>query len=244
MGIKAVVALSGGMDSTVMLHHILSGPQAIRPDEVMLVNFNYGSKHNPFEIQAAEAVRQWMSIPLLNRIEFDLRGVFQSMRPRSALLADVPVPEGHYNDDTMKQTVVPGRNLMFVSIMASLAETLSQAGSDSDPRSRITIYLGVHQGDHYIYPDCRPKFVYSADDAVWQSTDGWVRLHAPFLSYSKVDIVRRGLELGTPFGLTRTCYKNQPIACGKCGSCRERLEAFTLNNHTDFIEYEDATYAR
>lgn len=234
MAIKLVLGLSGGLDSAVLLHYALAS-RKIKPAEVMLVTFYYGSKHNPHELLSAEHVRQWMSVPMLNFKTVDLSGVYAKVRSNSALLSpNAVVPKGHYNDETMRQTVVPGRNLMFAAVMAAMAEA-EYPGGGAVP---VRLWLGVHQGDHYIYPDCRPMFVGSLTGVVDDSTESKVLVEAPFLHKTKRDIVALGLEMGTPFGLTRTCYTDAKLACGECGSCRERLEAFTLNNHQDFIQYQ------
>ena len=139
------------------------------------------------------------------------------------------IPQGHYAADNMKSTVVPGRNLIFLSIMASLAETVGAT----------EIALGVHAGDHFIYPDCRPAFIEIAKKCIELSSDNLVTIITPFLHYTKGDIVRlgNGLDMKVPFHLTRTCYTSNEIACGKCGSCVERLEAFSENNIEDPIPY-------
>lgn len=235
MAIRLVLGLSGGLDSTVLLHSAVKN--GWKPDEIKLVSFRYGSKHNPHELAAAEKVRQWMSVPLLNAVTVDLSGVYAAVATSSALLSpDNKVPEGHYNDESMRKTVVPGRNLIFASVMAAIAES---EGKSLD-RGRVEVWLGVHQGDHFIYPDCRPAFVSALHSAVAKSSEEQVAVYAPFLNLTKRDIVKLGLDIGTPFGLTRTCYSSDEMACGKCGSCRERLEAFALNGREDFIEYQEA----
>ena len=138
------------------------------------------------------------------------------------------IPEGHYNDATMSQTVVPGRNLMFASILAGYAESIGF--------NRIA--LGVHKGDHEIYPDCRKEFVKALDSCIYLSTDKSVEVYTPLIDMDKIEIVQEGLDLEVPYHLTRTCYKDQERSCGVCGSCVERLEAFKLNNVKDPIEYE------
>lgn len=235
MPIKAVVSLSGGLDSTVLLNYLMQR-DGIRPDELLVVSFDYGSKHGRYELEAAEKVRQWFSIPLLNRRVIDLELLRHIADKSSALMkSGGPIPEGHYNHDSMKATVVPGRNLMFISILASIAEIESRKNGLEHPP--VMVAVGIHQGDHFIYPDCRPTFANAASNAVYKSTDGRVVLNTPFLGKSKEDIVREGLRLGSPVHLTRTCYKDQPVACGKCGSCVERQEAFQLNGTADPIEY-------
>jgi 7-cyano-7-deazaguanine synthase len=216
---RAIVSLSGGMDSTALLDYVTAGRTAIA------VGFQYGSKHNRYEHQAAYAVAQHYGVPFKM---IDLTSVMENFKSALMMKDDAEVPEGHYEAETMRQTVVPGRNIIFASILAGVAWS---EGAEQ-------IYMGVHAGDHYIYPDCRPEFIDAMNEAVYRGTGGKVGLLAPFLHKDKTWIVGKGLENRVPFHLTRTCYKDQTIACGKCGSCQERLEAFKNNGVDDPIEYE------
>jgi 7-cyano-7-deazaguanine synthase len=123
---------------------------------------------------------------------------------------------------------VPGRNIIFLSILAGIAWS----------REATEIGIGIHQGDHAIYPDCRQSFFKVMGQAIREGTDNRVSIVAPFLDTDKAGIVKWGFKHGVPFHLTRTCYKDQPVACGKCGSCCERREAFKLYNQEDPIQYE------
>jgi len=235
--VRAVIALSGGLDSTVALAMTME-TQKLKPDEMIAVTFYYGSKHGVWETRAAEKVRQFYGIPAVtNHLKIDLSASLAAAAKVSSLGATNPaaIPEGHYNDETMRSTVVPGRNLMFLSVLSSVAEA-SLGGMR--PEGTVMVVLGVHQGDHHIYPDCRPEFVRAAGEAVCESTDYSVGLYTPLLNMDKADIVRAGIALKVPFQHTRTCYKNQERSCGKCGSCVERLEAFAANGVTDPILYE------
>jgi 7-cyano-7-deazaguanine synthase len=107
-----------------------------------------------------------------------------------------------------------------------------------------SIALGAHQGDHFIYPDCRNDFIKSAKKTVLLSSDQRIELLTPFILCDKAEIVRIGLDLGIDYSLTRTCYKDQEIACGRCGACNERQGAFALNNVIDPIEYQVQVPAR
>ena len=152
-------------------------------------------------------------------------------RSRSRLLrreTRPALPEGHYAEESMRQTVIPGRNMIFLSILAGIAESVGAQ----------YVFIGTHAGDHFIYPDCRPAFLMSMDHAVRLSSEGKVEIRAPFVDVSKVAIVAEGIRLKTPFNLTWTCYKGHRIACGKCGSCQERLEAFKANNFIDPVTYD------
>ena len=221
---KIVIGLSGGMDSATLLGSLLE-----EGHQINACTFTYGSKHNQYETEAAFNLvnfyqKKGMSV---NPFFFNLEETFKNFES-NLLKSGGEIPEGHYESENMKLTVVPGRNLIFASIMAGLAESI---GAE-------VIALGVHAGDHAIYPDCRPLFISHLRNVLFASTDGKVDVITPFLGKTKIDIVRIGQELEVPFEITRTCYKDSPIACGRCGSCQERLEAFNLNNLLDPIQYE------
>lgn len=221
---KVMVSLSGGLDSCVMLAEMLHNiPYGDRADRFKAVTFRYGSKHGDMETTAAQNIAAHLGVP--HNI-IDVRGLFDSCK--SALMKQGgELPHGHYESESMKQTVVPGRNLVFASILAAKAEA---EGYDM-------IALGVHQGDRAIYPDCRPAFIFSLKVTVAQSSEGRVNVFSPFLMWTKKDIVRIGLTIGAPFLMSRTCYEDTWRACGKCASCQERLEAFHLNDAMDPIDY-------
>lgn len=210
----AVLSLSGGLDSTTVLAWLVAA--GIKP---LCYWFDYGSKHNPYERTAVSRIADHYgaSLTLL-----DLREAFAGLKS-NLLLGGGDIPEGHYTDSSMSQTVVPGRNLIFLSYAAAVAESTGAQ----------YIALGIHQGDHAIYPDCRREFFKAADTAIYLSTAGKVQVLAPFIDGDKTDIVRWGLANNVPYQWTRTCYKNQPHPCGKCGACVERAEAFRLNGASD-----------
>lgn len=217
---KTVIALSGGLDSAVLLAHSIKSGYDVQT----AVGFDYGSKHGKYEREAARELANHYAV---SYHVYDIRGLMQNNK--SVLLqGQGEIPEGHYEEESMRQTVVPGRNLLFISIMAGLAE------ASGIPN----IMVGCHAGDHFIYPDCRPSFVAAAKSAVFNSSDGKVTLATPFLHNDKAGIVALGHKLGVPFAKTRTCYKAQAIACGKCGSCQERLSSFAKNKLTDPLQYE------
>jgi len=217
---KAVVSLSGGMDSTTVLAEAVLKHGK---DSVMAVGFNYGSKHNPVEIACARLVADYYGVAF--RL-VDFSAVTKDFSS-NLLSSGGDIPTGHYHEETMRQTVVPGRNLIFISILTGLAWSVGAK----------EIWLGIHAGDHFIYPDCRPTFFHAMNAAVNAGSDEKVELVAPFLHGDKTTIIRRGQNLGVPYLLTRTCYTSDTIACGKCGSCQERLEAFAANNMEDPIPY-------
>lgn len=218
---KVIMALSGGLDSATLLAHLLHSEHQVVP-----VSFMYGSKHNDYERFAASELAAHYKLEL---IQINTTHLFEHTKS-DLLMTGGDIPEGHYEAENMKSTVIPGRNLIFISIMASIAQSMKFDA----------LALGVHAGDHHIYPDCREHFINHANQAVRASSDYEIKvIMTPFLHSSKTEIVHFAKKMNVPLHLTRTCYKDQPIACGKCGSCMERLEAFNLNNITDPIQYEN-----
>lgn len=216
-GRKVVVIYSGGMDSYTVLRQA-----SAQGFEVYPVAFNYGQRHSK-ELKVAAGVCKKYGYP------FQLVDV-SSITPLikgSALTDDIDVPEGHYEEASMQQTVVPNRNMIMLSMAVGYAVSIDAEA----------VYFGAHSGDHAIYPDCRTSFV-EAMNAVCQIANYEpVDIRAPFIGQSKIDILRIGLALGLDYSETWTCYKGLEKACGKCGSCQERLEAFALNKAIDPIEY-------
>ena len=217
-----ILSLSGGMDSATLLGHLDQEGWS----DIHACSFYYGSKHNIYENHSAEKLAKYYSIPLFYIDISNIMSLFKS----NLLLTGESIPEGHYQSEQMRQTVVPSRNLIFSSIMAGIAESMGASA----------IALGVHSGDHYIYPDCRFEFIQSLDKTIHLSTDGKVKVIAPFINLFKEDILTVGYNLDkpVPYHLTRTCYKAQFLSCGKCGSCVERLEAFHKIGKEDPIQYE------
>ena len=225
---KHVIGLSGGMDSATLLGYLLEQES----EQVHCCSFHYGSKHGQWELEAARNVvlfYQSNNFPVQHH-QIDISGAFNDFKS-NLLLSGEEIPEGHYKNENMSKTVVPGRNLILASIMAGLAESVG-AG---------IVALGVHSGDHHIYPDCRPSFITALDKTIRASSDRKVIVQAPFLNLDKTKILEIGFDKvspSVPYHLTRTCYKNQAPSCGRCGSCRERLEAFQNIEMKDYIEYE------
>ncbi len=220
---KAVLSVSGGLDSVTML-----AQQIQMGNDVFPVHFQYGSKHNPYELSAFNRILQHYG--LFHHGQFaviSLIHVFEQIKS-DLLETGGAIPEGHYEEDSMRRTVVPGRNTIFSSILYGIAES----------RGFDTVLLGIHAGDHHIYPDCRPEFLNAMNSTVLAASEAKVNIKAPFLGMNKAQILSRGLYLNVPYAFTRTCYKDQRTACGKCGSCQERLWAFEQNTREDPIEYE------
>lgn len=221
MGSKlgSVISLSGGMDSATLL--AMCQASAL-PN--LAVSFDYGSKHAKYEQECVRELCKHYSVEL---IQINLRNV-GGLLSSNLLLQGGDIPEGHYEDESMKLTVVPGRNMIFISILTGIAQS----------RGAGEVALGIHAGDHAIYPDCRPEFFNSMKQTIAFSTEGQINLVAPFLDMNKISILKWGIDHSVPYQFTRTCYKNQPISCGKCGACQERLEAFLENDQTDPITYQ------
>ena len=207
-----VLALSGGLDSATLLALLLEKDNT----GVLPVFFRYGSKHNQWEEDAAIKVAAHYGVTL-HRV--DLVSVFASVQ--SALLAHDPrsIPGEEYTADSMALTLVPGRNLLFASVLASFAES----------RGMPRVALATHAGDHHLYPDCRPSFNEALDRTIQESSGGTVRLYTPFSAMDKAAVVAEGVRLGVPFALTRSCYAGGGEPCGTCGTCRERQAAFAAN---------------
>ncbi len=200
----SIIVLSGGMDSTTLIHE--------RKDQIALaVTFDYGSKHNAREIECARKNCEMLGIEhIVIPLEF-MGQYFKS----SLLIGGEDIPEGHYADENMKSTVVPFRNGIMLSIAAGLAES----------RGLKKVMLANHGGDHAIYPDCRPGFVDAMSDAIKQGTYDGIIIDAPYTNITKSDIARIGKRIGVDYNLTYSCYKGGEKHCGKCGTCVERMEA-------------------
>ena len=217
---RAIVVFSGGMDSATALWWAM---REFR--EVAAVTFEYGSKHNARELAAAETICKKLSVPQ-TVIPLDFIGKYFHS---SLLKTGGTIPEGNYNEANMASTVVPFRNGIMLAAAAGLAE---DAGFSA-------VILGNHTGDHAIYPDCRPEFIEGMARAIETGTGGKVKLLSPFCHKTKGEIASLGAELGVDFALTWSCYNGRDRHCGKCGTCRERREAFREAGLTDPTEYED-----
>lgn len=217
---KDTVAIySGGMDSFTLLCSL--------HDQGRLhsaLSFDYGQRHSK-ELDYARAVCATLSIPhTVVDLSF-MRPLFQG----SALTDDaVPLPLGHYAEESMKLTVVPNRNMIMLSI--AIAHAIAQ---------KVTrVAYGAHAGDHAIYPDCREAFVESMRNTAALCDWHGIEIHVPYLHMDKADILRVGDKLRLDYAHSWTCYAGGEKACGKCGSCRERLEAFEMIGRDDPLEYQ------
>lgn len=213
----SVIILSGGMDSTTMLYEY-------RERIALALSFDYGSNHNAREIPFARLHCERLGIPHIV-IPLDFMGRYF----KSSLLegADA-IPEGHYEDENMRSTVVPFRNGIMLSIAVGIAES-------NDLRY---VMMANHGGDHTIYPDCTPAFVDAFSRAAQAGTYVGVQLLSPYTHITKGAIARRGKALGIDYAETWSCYKGSAKHCGKCGTCVERREALAEAGIEDTTEYE------
>jgi 7-cyano-7-deazaguanine synthase len=218
----SVAIFSGGMDSTTLVYHMLD--DGYTPH---LISFDYGQRHSK-ELLYAEGTAHKLGL----RYDIvDLSGITHLISNSALTSPDdnaIAVPEGHYAQDNMKLTVVPNRNMIMLSIAAGVAVN----------NGYKYLATGVHAGDHFVYPDCRPEFIDCINDTIISGNEGfgpfaklgeneWVEdfIYAPFIRWSKAEIAVRAIELGVPFEDTWSCYKGGETHCGKCGTCVERLEA-------------------
>lgn len=237
---KCVMSLSGGMDSLSLALEMLSQGYEIRA-----YSFNYGQKH---EIELGLAKKnvdylQSLGLPITHRT-IDLRDAFSDSNS-SLHQGGEKIPEGDYRDETMKSTVIENRNIIFSSIIYGKA--LAWANKTQD---NVVITLGLHAGDHTIYPDCRPESQELAKELFKISNWGSERVDyvAPFIRIDKGEVLKHGIEACKKLGVdwkviysnTISCYtpNEKGESCGKCGTCVERLEAFEKLGLKDPVKYQ------
>lgn len=217
---STVAVFSGGLDSTVLLHAMLKQGVDVRG----AISIDYGQKHAK-EIEQAARICEWSNI---EHKAVDLRSIAQLFGESSLIAGNEEIPEGHYEEETMKSTVVPNRNMILISVAAAWATS----------KKVDTIAYAAHSGDHAVYPDCREEFAVALDRAIQLCDWHPLRLYRPLVSVSKADIVRIGSEVGAPMELSWSCYKGGTLHCGRCGTCIERREAFHLAEVEDPTQYE------
>ena len=214
---KSLIILSGGMDSVTLLYD--------KKDEIAVaVTFDYGSNHNKREEEFAKYHCNELGI---EHIIIPLTFIHDYFK--SSLLEGAPViPDGHYEDETMKSTVVPFRNGIMLSVACGLAES----------RELEKVLIANHFGDHAIYPDCRKGFIDAMSEAMKCGTYKGITIDAPYTTITKTDIAKIGKSLGIDYTKTYSCYKGGEKHCGKCGTCVERKEALRDAGIEDPTEYE------
>jgi len=221
---KKIIIISGGMDSTTLLYDVV---KKYGNKNIIALSFDYGSKHNSYELPLAQ--KSCKKLGVEQRI-INVKNIFNQFN--SALLKhkdSEAIPEGHYEDKSMKKTVVPFRNGILLSIAAGLAESIMAD----------TVFYGAHGGDHIIYPDCRIEFEKTFSSAASLGTFNKIKIKAPYRSINKIGILKKGIKLKVPYQDTHTCYNpsKKGESCGKCGACQERLEAFNKLNIKDPKKY-------
>ena len=217
MAKDSVIIYSGGMDSTTLLYEF-------KDQIAMAITFDYGSTQNARERECAILHCKRLGIKhLIIPLDF-MRQYF-----KSALLGSPEdIPEGNYDDENMKATVVPFRNGIMLSIACGIAES----------NGLTKVLIANHAGDHAIYPDCRPEFVNAMSEAMSAGTYENVTVFAPYTLLTKTEIALRGKQIGLDFSETYSCYKGGKNHCGKCGTCRERIEALREAGVNDTTVYE------
>ena len=194
--LKTVVVYSGGMDSTTLLYHLRDAGH-----ELKAISVNYGQRH----VRELEAAKTICAAVDVEHVVADLSAINPLLGDNSLSGRSVDVPEGHYEEESMKLTVVPNRNMIMLSIAIGWA--ISQKFD--------AVAYGAHSGDHAIYPDCRPEFANAMDRAAQLCDWRKIKLLRPLVNLDKGDIAQRGAELGVPFELTWTCYKGGEKHGGK-----------------------------
>lgn len=220
MAKSAIVVLSGGMDSSVLIHKLLSEQYILKA-----VTFDYGQKHGSREIEAASKQANKLS---LEHRTVDLTSITQLFGSSALTDSGIDIPSGHYTAESMKSTVVPNRNMIMLSVAAAWAIA----------EKYDFVAYAAHAGDHTIYPDCRPEFADAVSSALQLADWHKVSLLRPFVSITKSDICKLGAELGVDFSQTWSCYRGGQKHCGLCGTCVERKEAFALAGVLDPTVYQ------
>ncbi|MDI5983868.1 7-cyano-7-deazaguanine synthase QueC [Halomonas sp. M4R5S39] len=213
-----VVIYSGGMDSFTVLH------RALREGlDVHALSFDYGQRHAR-ELEVAARVCRRLGVP---HQVVDIRAIHGLIDDSALTDASREMPEGDYGQENLSATVVPNRNMILLSLAIAKAVNIGAGRVD----------YGAHGGDHVLYPDCRPEFVEAMNAVAGIANFAPVEIHAPYLRASKAEILADGLAMGLDYADTWTCYRGEELACGRCGSCRERLAAFAAHGATDPLGY-------
>ncbi|NDI36435.1 7-cyano-7-deazaguanine synthase QueC [Chengkuizengella sediminis] len=230
MNKKAVIILSGGLDSTTCM-----GIAKDQGYDLFPITFDYGQRHN-IEIEKSKQVANYYGVRDKQKIiplSFlkDFGG--SALTDENLEVPDVVKSDGSNDDSSdIPITYVPGRNLLFLSIATSYAEVLK---ADA-------IFIGVNALDYSGYPDCRPEFIAKMEEVISIATkvgvEGQkVKIETPLISWSKAEIIKEGLKIDVPYHLTTSCYNGEEEACGTCDSCRLRLKGFEEAGSKDPIPY-------
>lgn len=221
MSADAVVIVSGGMDSVTLLHHLVKN----EGHQPAVISFDYGQKHRQ-ELGFARGHVAELNCPTHQVIDL---APLQNLFAGSALVdASVAVPDYAPADEPLQPvTYVPNRNMIFLALAVALAESLGVAD----------VYYGAQRHDLYGYWDTTPDFLARLNSVYALNAASPVQIHAPFVHYSKADILRAGLALSVDYGRTWSCYRGEALACGTCSTCAERLAAFREVGLRDPLSY-------
>ena len=216
---NTILIYSGGMDSTVLLYKLLNDNYTVR-----CLSIDYGQKHKR-ELNYAKSLCEQVSVE--HKI-IDLTSVTELLSNSSLINPEQAIPQGHYEKESMKATVVPNRNMILLSLATAWAINCKAS----------SVSYAAHAGDHTIYPDCRESFANGMNEVMqlcdWHS----VKLNRPFVDMTKAEICKLGALLQVPYEKTWSCYQGNELHCGRCGTCVERREAFYLAGVEDPTEYE------
>lgn len=224
---RALVLSSGGVDSTTCVSIAV---EELRATNVATVSVFYGQRHSK-ELECAKEIAEYYDLP---HYEIDLSTVFSHSNCSLLQHSSVEVTEGSYEEQIKHtdggpvSTYVPFRNGLMLSAVASLAQSIY-------PEDEVDIYIGAHADDAAgnAYADCSQEFTDTIGNAIEIGTYHKVHLIAPLVTLNKAQVVKRGLELKTPYHLTWSCYKGGDKPCGKCGTCIDRANAFKANGVED-----------
>jgi 7-cyano-7-deazaguanine synthase len=221
------------MDSVTLAHHLHNSyPEATQH----VLSFDYGQRHVK-ELQFARACASDISADF-DIIDLSMLTDLLAQSGSSLVNRSVDVPLGHYEEESMKATVVPNRNAIMLSIATGIAVA----------EYAWIVATGVHAGDHAVYPDCRPHFIQDMNAAMRAGNEGFCEpdfhIVAPFVHSTKADIVTTGSKIGVDYSKTWSCYQGELYHCGQCGTCVERREAFELAGVEDPTIYAPLTGGR
>lgn len=221
---RALVLCSGGVDSTTLLAMAVD---KYGSENVVALSISYGQRHEK-ELQAARDVARYYHV---EQRFLDLAAIFADSSCSLLAHSEKEIPKESYaeqleeTDTKLVSTYVPFRNGLFLSSAASMALSLECS----------VLYYGAHHDDWAgnAYPDCSREFVVAMNNAIKEGTGGELHMEAPFVEWSKADIVKKGLELNVPYELTWSCYEGGDKPCGVCATCIDRRRAFELNGSVD-----------
>ena len=227
MSKRAIVLVSGGLDSCVLLNYVV---QHVQADYVYGLSFYYGQRHGR-ELEMAEKQMEMLSVENEHVVE-DISCYGKMLNGTSTLVADgddVPQLEGIDEQDLdQPPTYVPNRNMVFLALAAGFAEA----------RGAPVVYYGAHRQDEYSYWDCTDRFIERMNSVLELNRRTPIQVEAPFVNMSKADIVREGTRLNVDFTYTWSCYKGGKTPCGSCPTCQERKNAFVEAGVQDPLHVE------